>query len=76
MASRTLPSFIPMKFNMEPENGHLGKGDPYMKNQEFSGSMLNFGGVVLIFQHLHLTVKPRTLPHQLARPDQKMRQLY
>ena len=54
---------------------HLGKGDPYEK-QSLSGSMLNFGGVVLIFQHLHLAVKPRTLPHQLARPDQKMRQLY
>ena len=36
---------------MEPDKWPPGKGDPYQKQSFFSGSMLNFGGVVDTFFH-------------------------
>ena len=46
--------FIPLKFNMEPEN--LPEKELPFGKPSFSGSMLNFGGVSLLPQILLVSV--------------------
>ena len=41
------------KFNMEPENGWFPRGTSF-SGDFFSGSMLNFGGVDMIYRYLDL----------------------
>ena len=44
----------PLKFNMEPEGGYLEKEKKRTWKPSFSGSMLNFGGVLIKSKKLFL----------------------